>query len=62
MTKRKGKGGVESAEAEQAVEMHVLITFDGSTVKNMWCRSKNVFIKDGEVFEKRVPASVAVER
>lgn len=58
MPKRK----IKQVEAEQAVEMHVIITFDGSTVKNMFCRSKNVFIKDGEILEKRVPASVAVER
>lgn len=58
MAKRK----VQQVEAEQAVEMHVIITFDGSTVKNMFCRSKNVFVKDGQILEKRVPASVAVER
>lgn len=53
--------GVRQVEAEQAVEMHVIITFDGSTVKNMFCRSKNVFVQNGKILEKRVPASVAVE-
>lgn len=59
MTKKKA---VERVEAEQAIEMHVIITMDGHNVKNMWCRSKNVFVKDGQILEKRVPASVAVER
>ena len=58
MTKKK----IREVEAEQAVEMHVIITFDGHNVKNMFCRSKNVFVKDGQILEKRVPASVAVER
>jgi hypothetical protein len=58
MAKRK----VETVEAEQAVELHVIITFDGHNVKNMWCKGKNVFIKDGQILEKRVPQSVAVER
>lgn len=53
MTKKKGLVGLE---------LTALFICDGSEVKNMFSRSREVVIKDGKVFEKCVPKDMAVER
>ncbi len=45
----------------RAVELKFMIIFDGHNIKNMFCRSDEVAIEDGEVFERSIPKNMAVD-